>query len=64
MGGATVLPSMAIRKDSEFRLITLTDPTPHRKIGILWRRGSYRSRAANRFVEHIIAVTRDPGFRK
>jgi LysR family transcriptional regulator, cyn operon transcriptional activator len=66
LGGATVLPSMAIRKDkeSEFRLTTLTDPTPHRKIGVLWRRGSYRSRAANRFVEHIVAVVRDPAFRK
>jgi LysR family cyn operon transcriptional activator len=64
MGGATVLPSMAVRKESELRLVSLTEPTPRRKIGLLWRRGSYRSSAAKRFVEHIEAVVRDPAFRR
>jgi LysR family cyn operon transcriptional activator len=60
MGGATVLPSMAVaRMAGDLRQITLTDPTPRRKLGQLWRRGSYRSRAALRFVEHIAAVVSD-----
>ncbi len=64
MGGATVLPSMAARKESALCLVPLTEPTPRRKIGLLWRRGSYRSRAAIRFAEHVVAVVRDPAFKR
>jgi LysR family cyn operon transcriptional activator len=56
-GGATVLPALALTKrDPGLRAVQLTEPTPRRRVGLLWRQGCYRSRAADAFMRYAHAV--------
>jgi len=56
-GGVTVLPALALtKKETGLRAIALTEPTPRRTVGLLWRRGCYRCNATNAFVEYAHAV--------
>jgi LysR family cyn operon transcriptional activator len=58
---ATVLPRLALRKksDSSLHAIPLSDPTPRRKVGLLWRVGSYRSAAARALAQEIRTVVQE-----
>jgi LysR family cyn operon transcriptional activator len=59
-GGATVLPALALtKKDSGLRAIRLTEPTPRRTVGLLWRRDGYRCRATNAFMKYAHAVVEE-----
>jgi LysR family cyn operon transcriptional activator len=55
---ATILPrlSLGLKPTSQLRAIGLTNPTPRRGVGLLWRVGSYRSPAARAFAEQTHAV--------
>ncbi|HEX2054945.1 MAG TPA: transcriptional regulator CynR [Nitrospiraceae bacterium] len=55
---ATILPrlSLGIKPTGRLRAIDLINPTPRRRVGLLWRRGGYRSPAAQAFAEQARAV--------
>ncbi|GIK67400.1 MAG: LysR family transcriptional regulator [Chloroflexota bacterium] len=52
-GMATILPRLALHNtlSDAVRSIQLTDPTPRRGLGLLWRRGGYRCTATQAFAE-------------
>jgi LysR family cyn operon transcriptional activator len=53
----TVLPSLALsKKEAGLRAINLIEPTPRRKVGLLWRRDCYRCKATCAFMEYAHAV--------
>lgn len=59
-GGATVLPALALtKKTAGLRAVSLTEPTPRRTVGLLWRRDGYRCSATNAFMEFAHAVVRE-----
>lgn len=49
---ATVLPRLAYKNfaDDDLRMIPITDPTPKRGIGILWRKNGYRCVTSTAFA--------------
>ncbi|MEO1136841.1 MAG: LysR substrate-binding domain-containing protein, partial [Pseudomonadota bacterium] len=55
--GATLLPEMAVReglaKSTGLRAIPFAKPTPARRIGVAWRRGSGRKEEALALAEAI-----------
>jgi LysR family cyn operon transcriptional activator len=56
-GGATVLPALALaKKAAGLRTIMLTEPTPRRTVGLLWRRDGYRCMATSAFVKYAHEV--------
>jgi len=59
-GGATVLPALALMaKEAGLRTIGLTEPTPRRSVGLLWRRDCYRCKATNAFMGYAHAVVEE-----
>ena len=58
--GMTLMPELAvpakIRKTDEIRYIEFTDPKPNRRIGLLYRKNSYREQAFNNIAELIKSV--------
>jgi len=52
-GLATVLPAFTLASRSPERLVAvaLTEPTPSRQVGLLWRRENYLCSASRRFLE-------------
>lgn len=58
--GATVLPALALtKKAAGLRAIPLTEPTPRRTVGLLWRRDGYRCQATNAFMQYAHAVVEE-----
>jgi LysR family transcriptional regulator, cyn operon transcriptional activator len=55
---ATVLSRGVISNRSDLHAVRLTGPTPRRSCALLWRRGGYRTVAANRMADMIRAVYR------
>ena len=56
----TVLPALEqTKKSAGLCAISLTDPTPRRTVGLLWRRDCYRCDATNAFMEYAHAVVGD-----
>ena len=55
---ATVLPrlSLGLARNQTLRAITLKNPTPRRGIGLLWKKGGYRSGAAKALTDQVRAV--------
>jgi LysR family cyn operon transcriptional activator len=55
---ATILPrlSLGIKPSGSLRAISLMNPTPRRRVGLLWRAGRYRGPAAKAFAEQTRAV--------
>jgi LysR family cyn operon transcriptional activator len=55
---ATILPrlSLGLKPTDQLRAIDLKNPTPRRRVGLLWRAGRYRSPAARAFAEQTRAV--------
>lgn len=50
----TVLPRMAVPlEERDLRCIRLSDPMPSRSVGLIWRRGGFRSHAS-RALEHAL----------
>lgn len=60
-GAATVLPSLAVGDGGVpgIHAVTLTNPTPHRTVGLLWHRDGYRTAAARAFAEIVTKVVAD-----
>jgi LysR family cyn operon transcriptional activator len=59
-GGATVLPALTLtKKPAGLRAISVTEPTPRRTVGLLWRRDSYRCKATNAFIEYAREVIKE-----
>lgn len=59
---ATILPALALcRREPGIRAVRLTDPTPRRSIGLLWRRRAHRPAAAEAFARATAAILRDHG---
>ena len=58
---ATILPRLALGKtqDDILRTIPLKNPTPRRGVGLLWRKGGYRSGAVRALAEQVRAVVKD-----
>lgn len=54
---ATIVPERAARQAPQLHTIALTDPTPVRHAGILWRKGASRSAAAQAFVALLRPLT-------
>ncbi len=58
--GMTLMPELAvpakIRKTDEIRYIEFADPKPNRRIGLLYRKNSYREQAFNNIAELIKSV--------
>ena len=48
---ATIVPERAANFSKEFHVIQLKNPTPIRRAGILWRKGTAYSKAATAFVQ-------------
>jgi LysR family cyn operon transcriptional activator len=63
--GATVLPALALHGGQPGLVgVGLSEPTPRRGVGLLWRRGGYRPRAALAFaaaVADVVATPATPG---
>jgi len=66
-GIATVLPALALRGEAErdaapnangpcLHAIALSDPTPRRSVGLMWRRHAYRCAATRAFTSEALAV--------
>lgn len=57
---ATVLPRLALGlgKHASLRAISLKRPTPRRGIGLLWKKGGYRSGAAQALADQANAVVK------
>lgn len=55
---ATVLPrlSLGLARNQTLRAVTLKNPTPRRGIGLLWKKGGYRSGAAKALADQVRAV--------
>lgn len=49
----TILPAltMQMKAADNLKFVKLKNPTPHRTVGVLWRNGGYRSRAALEYVQ-------------
>jgi LysR family cyn operon transcriptional activator len=57
IGGATVLPALALtKKETGLRVVKLVEPTPRRTVGLLLRRDCYRCKATDAFVKYAHAV--------
>ena len=58
--GMTLIPELAVpvktRKSDEIRYIEFSDPKPNRRIGMLYRKNSYREEAFNNISELIKSV--------
>jgi len=58
--GMTLIPELAVpaktRKTDEIRYIEFSDPKPNRRIGMLYRKNSYREEAFNNISELIRSV--------
>jgi len=58
--GMTLMPELAVpaktRKTDDIRYIEFSDPKPSRRIGLLYRKNSYREEAFNNIVELIKSV--------
>ena len=57
---ATILPRLALGlgRHASLRAIPLKHPTPHRAIGLLWKKGGYRSGAAQALADQVRAVVK------
>ncbi len=55
---ATVLPrlSLGLERNDGLRGIPLTNPTPRRGLGLLWKKGGYRSGAAQALADQVRVV--------
>jgi LysR family cyn operon transcriptional activator len=59
-GGATVLPALALAtKEAGLRTIRFTEPTLQCRVGLLWRRDCYRSRASTAFAACAHALAQE-----
>ncbi|MBA4136624.1 MAG: transcriptional regulator CynR [Opitutus sp.] len=59
---ASILPALALcRRDIGVQAIALTQPTPRRSVGLLWRRGAHRPVAARAFADATTAILRERG---
>lgn len=57
---AAFLPGRSARRSARIRLLQVTDPEPVRAAGLVWRRSTYRSAAANAFVDRLKEVLSQP----
>ena len=52
---ATILPALTLQAGDwpgeKLRAVKLSDPTPRRQVGLMWRRGSYRCAASRAFAQ-------------
>lgn len=57
---ATVLPrlSLGVGRNNGLRGIPLKNPTPRRGVGLLWKKGGYRSGAVRALAEQVKAVVK------
>ena len=57
---ATILPrlSMGLGRNHGLRGIPLTPPTPRRGIGLLWKKGGYRSGGAQALADQVKTVVK------
>jgi LysR family cyn operon transcriptional activator len=57
---ATILPRLALGlgRHTSLRAIPLKHPTPHRGIGLLWKKGGYRSGAAQALADQAKGVVK------
>lgn len=57
---ATVLPrlSLGVERNNGLRGIPLKNPTPRRGVGLLWKKGGYRSGAVRALAEQVKAVVK------
>lgn len=57
---ATILPrlSLGIGRNDTLRGVPLKSPTPRRGVGLLWKKGGYRSGAARALAEQVKAVVK------
>ena len=58
---ATILPRLALglKPNASLRAISLKHPTPRRGIGLLWKKGGYRSGAAQALANQVKAVIKE-----
>ncbi|CAE6752932.1 MAG: transcriptional regulator CynR [Nitrospira sp.] len=58
---ATLLPrlSLGLKGNAALRSISLMNPTPRRAVGLLWRKGGYRSGAAKALMDHVRLVVEE-----
>jgi LysR family cyn operon transcriptional activator len=58
---ATILPrlSLGLGRHAVLRGITLKDPTPRRGIGLLWKKGGYRSGAVRALADQVKSVVKE-----
>lgn len=58
---ATVLPrlSLGLKGSAALRSVPLTNPTPRRGVGLLWKKGGYRSGAAKALTEQVRLVAEE-----
>ena len=58
---ATVLPrlSLGLKGNDTLRGIPLKNPTPRRGVGLLWRRGGYRSGAVKALADQVRIVVKE-----
>lgn len=58
---ATILPRLALGRypDDRVKAVALRDPTPRRIVGMLWRKGRYRSAAARALAAEAARVVKE-----
>ncbi len=58
-----VLPELAVADPAAvgLRALPLRNPTPRRRVGLLWRRGGVRSAAATALAEALLVLLREEG---
>ncbi len=54
--GVTLMPQLAVNDQSNVRYLPFTDPAPTRRVGLLYRRGSYRQTAFDAIGEVVREV--------
>lgn len=57
---AAFLPGRSARRSARVRLLQVSNPKPVRPAGLIWRRSTYRSAAANAFVDQLKEVLLRP----
>ncbi|MBA2484893.1 MAG: transcriptional regulator CynR [Nitrospira sp.] len=58
---ATILPrlSLGLERNHALRGIPLKNPTPRRAVGLLWKKGGYRSGAVRALADHVRTVVKE-----
>lgn len=58
---ATILPRLALshREDARLQIVPLSNPTPKRGVGLLWKKGGYRSAVVEALADQVKSVIVD-----